>query len=700
MSEVNSPVNYLEQDRVAILTIANPPANGISHGVRAGLLAGLDRALADDGIDAVVLTGAGQDFCAGAELREFGTPAATRTPSLPSVIAAIESSPKPVVAAIHGNCLGGGLELALGCHWRVALADATLGLPEVQLGLMPGAGGTQRLPRAIGLQRALNMITLGERLPAEQFAGTDLIDAIVQAPVADAAAAFARAAVKDARPLRRLRELKVLAPGADAFLQFARSAVQAKNRFLPAPLAALEAVALSLDVPFDEALKRERAAFIALLNSPESRAMRHAFAVERQAAKVEGLPADAAPRPVERVGVIGAGTMGSGIAIALVQAGLPVVLLESSQQALDRGMASVRKHFDAAVERGRQSADAAAACVARVTPTLDYQAMADADVVIEAIFEDMDAKAEVFRRLDAVCKPGAILASNTSALDLDRIAAFTQRPDSVIGLHFFSPAHQMRLLEVIRGAATAPDVLATGLALARRLRKVAVVAGNADGFIGNRMLARYAAAANGLIDSGASPRQVDRALENFGFAMGVFRVGDLAGLDIGWATRKRRAQQDPGRDHAVFADRLCEAGRFGQKTGAGWYRYEAGSRRAEDDPEVAKMLDAWRSERGHVARKFGEREILERCIFALVNEGARILADGVAQRAGDIDAVYLNGYGFPRFRGGPMQYADEVGLPDVVRALRRIAAESPAEAEFWTPAPLLVEMAAQGRTFS
>ncbi len=695
-----SDVLYEVRGKTAVLTLNNPPINGISYGVRSGLFEALDRALADTGVTALVITGGSRDFSGGADVREFGTPKSGMAPAISNIIERFESSSKPVVAAIQGNCLGGGLELALGCHWRVAHKDAVLGLPEVKLGLLPGAGGTQRLPRAIDLERALNMIVSGEILPASGFLGTALVDAVTDGPVVEAAIMFAEQALAEGRSLRRLRDERVQAPMSDAFLQFGRNTVKAANRFLPAPMACVEAVAAAVNKRFDEGLKLERTTFISLMNTPESRALRHAFTAERLAGKVEGLRADTPIRDVHSVAVIGAGTMGGGIAMSLAGAGIQVVLLEANQAALDKGLETIRRNYENSVKRGKLSQAYVDQCMERIMPALSYDALSQVDLVIEAVFESMEVKAEVFSRLDAVCKPGAILASNTSALDLNKIACFTKRPQDVIGLHFFSPANQMRLLEIVRGAATADDVLATSMALARRLKKVGVVAGVCDGFIGNRMLARYGAATSNLIDIGALPQQVDRALESFGFAMGVFRVSDMAGLDIGWATRKRRAAADPARDYANVADRLCEAGRFGQKTGAGWYRYEPSNRNAIPDPEVTRIIEEWRKERSYATRKITDQEIVERCVFALVNEGARILVDGIAQRASDIDAVYLNGYGFPRFRGGPMKYADEVGLPNVVRALQRIAQESPQDAEFWTPAPLLVELANQGRTFN
>jgi 3-hydroxyacyl-CoA dehydrogenase len=692
-------LTFAQHGPVAVLTMNHPPVNGLGHALRSGLLAALDRALADPALSAIVLTGGEKVFSGGADVKEFGTPKSALAPNLPDVIRALETSPKPVVAAIAGPALGGGLELALGCHWRVARKDATLGLPEVKLGLLPGAGGTQRLPRAIGVEAALNMIVSGEPQQAAVFAGTALVDELVDTDVVAAAVALAQRVVAEDRPLRRLRDVKIDPAGADAFLQFARNSVKAAAQGLPAPLQCVECVAYAVTQPFDEGLRLERAAFFALMNTPESRALRHVFAAERAAGKIPDLPEGTPIRPITKVGVIGAGTMGGGITMNFLNIGLPVVLLETSQEALDRGLGTIRRHYESTAKKGRMSAEQVAQRLALITPTLDYAAFANVDLVIEAVFEHIDVKQQVFQTLDAVCKPGAILASNTSYLDIDRIASFTQRPGDVLGLHFFSPANIMKLLEVVRGAKTAPDVLATAMALGKKIRKIAVVSGVCDGFIGNRMLARYGAANNALVVAGASPQQVDRALERFGFAMGPFRVGDLAGLDIGWATRKRKAVEAGVAHDPVIADKLCELGRLGQKTGAGWYRYEPGVREPQADPVVAQVIADHRAAKGVTPRNVSDDEIVERGVYALVNEGARILAEGIAARASDIDLVYLNGYGFPRHRGGPMRYADEIGLPNVVRALRRFAAEPGADAS-WQPAPLLVALADAGKTFS
>ena len=698
MSTTPTSTSYAVHGPVAVVTLNNPPVNGLGHALRSGIVAALDQALADPQVQAIVLTGSARAFSGGADVREFGTPKAGQEPTLPSVIRALDGATKPVVAAIAGVCLGGGLELALGCHYRVALPDASLGLPEVKLGLLPGAGGTQRLPRLIGLEPALNMIVSGQPVPANAFAGTPLVHALIEGDLVEGAVAFAAQVAARGEPLPRARDLKVKQPNADAFLQFARNTVAAASKPFPAPLQCVEAVAASLK-PFDEGLQTERTLFQALMQTPESRALRHVFQAERAAAKVPGLPEGTVLRPIARVGVIGAGTMGGGIAMNFLNAGIPVVLLEMKQEALDRGLATIRKNYENSMKKGKLKPEQVEQRMGLITPTLEYAALKDADLIVEAVFEEMGVKEAVFRQLDAVAKPGAILASNTSYLDIDRIATFTQRPQDVIGLHFFSPANVMRLLEIVRGAQTAPDVLATSLQLAKQIKKVAVVSGVCDGFIGNRMLARYGAAAQGLINAGALPQQIDGALQKFGLAMGPFRMGDLAGLDIGWATRKRKAVEAGVEMKPIVADKLCEAGRFGQKTGAGWYRYEAGNRTPLPDSVTEQLIADYRAAHGITPRKIGDEEIVERCIFALVNEGARILEEGIAARASDIDLVYLNGYGFPLHRGGPMLYADTVGLPQAVRSLRRFAAEPGADAS-WQPAPLLVRLAEEGRSFN
>jgi 3-hydroxyacyl-CoA dehydrogenase len=692
-------VDYKLRGPVAVLTLNNPPVNGLDLALRSGILAGLDRALANPAVTAIVLTGGEKIFSGGADVKEFGTAKSSTSPSLPDVIRALEQSAKPVVAAIAGHALGGGLELALGCHFRVAKQDASLGLPEVKLGLLPGAGGTQRLPRAVGLEVALNMIVSGVPQKAASFKGTDLIDELVDTDVMAAGVALAERAVKEQLPLRRLRDLNVPAAGADAFLQFARNNVKAVAKGLPAPQQCVACVADSVTQPFDEGLKRERAAFFALMATPESRAARYVFAAERAAGKLPDIPGDTPLRPIKTVGIIGAGTMGGGITMNFLNVGTPVVLLETTKAALDRGLAAIRQRYESSAKRGKLTQEQVEQRMALITPTLDYAGFKDVDLVIEAVFEQMDVKEKVFTQLDAVCKPGAILASNTSYLDVNKIASFTKRPQDVVGLHFFSPANIMKLLEIVRGEKTAHDVMATALALGKKIKKVAVVSGVCDGFIGNRMLARYGAAANALVVAGGAPQQIDKAMERFGYAMGPFRVGDLAGLDIGWTTRKRKAVEAGVPHEPTIADKICELDRFGQKTGAGWYRYEPGVREPQTDPLIEKLIADYRSAKSVTPRKLSDDEVVARCIYALVNEGARILTEGIAVRASDVDLVYLNGYGFPARRGGPMCYANEVGLANVVRALRCFAAEPGADAS-WEPAPLLVQLAEDGKTFA
>ena len=697
---MNHPfVTFSIDAEIAVIAMNKPPVNGLGHALRSGIVEALDEAIANPAVKAIVLTGTPRAFSGGADVTEFGTPAAAREPNLRVVIEAIEASAKPVVAAISGQCLGGGLELALGAHFRVALPDAWLGLPEVKLGLLPGAGGTQRLPRLIGLEAALNFIVFGAPVAAAKFMGTPLIDAIVDGDLLAGAIAFARKVVAEALPLTRARDLTLREPNAQALLQFARNTVTAGAKGFPAPLACVDAVANAVGKPFDEGMRLEREAFMALMATPASRSLRHVFAAERAAAKLPDVAADTPLREITKVGVIGAGTMGGGISMNFLNVGIPVVLLETKQEALDKGLATIRKNYENSMKKGKLTVAQVEQRMALVTPTLDYDSFREVDLVIEAVFENMAVKETVFRALDEVCKPGAILASNTSYLNLDAIAAFTQRPQDVIGLHFFSPANVMRLLEVVRGARTAPDVLVTAMALAKKIKKIAVVSGVCDGFIGNRMLARYGAAANGLINAGALPQQIDSALQKFGMAMGPFRMGDLAGLDIGWATRKRKAAEAGVSMLPMVADKLCEAGRLGQKTGAGWYRYEAGKRDPIPDAVTEQLIAQYRIEAGIAPRAVADDEVVERCMYSLVNEGARILEEGIAARASDIDIVYLNGYGYPLQRGGPMLYADAVGLPNVVRALKRFAAEPGADAS-WQPAPRLVALAEAGKTFN
>jgi 3-hydroxyacyl-CoA dehydrogenase len=689
-----------DRGEVAVLTLENPPVNSLGSELRRAIVAALAHAEDDAAIRAIIIIGSGKGFSGGADIREFGSPKSLAPPNLHNVLNAIEGCAKPVIAAIDGICMGGGFELALACHYRIATPEAQLGLPEVKLGLLPGAGGTQRLPRVVGVERALNMIVSGNPVRAEELRGTALLDAVAPGELLESALSFARGVVAEGRGTRRVRDLKIRMPDAEAYLTFARTTVKAVAGPYPAPPACVEAVAAAVSGSFESGMRRERELFVTLMASPESAALRHIFQAERAAARISGVPESTAPRVVNQVGVIGAGTMGGGITMALINAGLKVILLESSQEALDRGLATIRGNYQSQLRKGKLTEATLEKRLALISPTLDYEPLRTVDLVIEAVFENLEVKRQVFLKLDGVIRPGAILASNTSALNLDTIAAFTRRPEDVVGLHFFSPANIMRLLEIVRGAKTAADVLVTALALAKRIKKIAVIAGVCDGFIGNRMVARYGQAAHDLLLAGAAPEQIDKALEKFGMAMGPFRMNDLAGLDVGYAWRKRLAAESPDQDLSNVADLLVEAGRYGQKNGSGWYRYAPGARAALPDPAVTAFIEKFRAQKGRTPRKVSDEEIVQRCIYALINEGARIVEDGIAQRSSDVDIVYLNGYGFPAYRGGPMFYADQVGLDEVARGLERIAATADAQAGFWRPAKLLARLAAEGKTFS
>ena len=691
-------VNYKIHESIAVLTLDNPPVNGLGLSTRRGLLESLTKALDDSQVRGIVVTGGKRAFSGGADIREFNTPQAEQEPTLPTVIAAFERSSKPVVAAIEGLALGGGLELAVGMNYRVANARAALGLPEVKLGILPGAGGTQRLPRAVGLEAAVNMIVSGTSVTAAQLANTRLLDRVVEGDALEAAIVLAQEVAQGNSVLPKVRDWKIEHPNAEGFLGFARTAVAAASANYPAPLKCLDAIEAAVKQPFDKGIQVEREAFALLVMTPESRALRHGFFSERAASKIADIGPDLPLREIHRVGVIGAGTMGGGITMNFLNAALPVILLETRQDALDRGLATIRKNYENSARKGKLSAEQVEQRMALITPTLSYDDLKDADLIIEAVFEEYAVKQSVFNQLDAVAKPGAILASNTSTLDVDRIAAFTKRPQDVLGTHFFSPANVMKLLEVVRGEQTAKDVLATVMALAKKIGKTAVVSGVCDGFIGNRMVEQYGRQAGFLLDEGALPQQVDRAIEKFGFAMGPFRMGDLAGNDIGWAIRKRRAVEQPDLTYSKTADLLCELGRFGQKTGAGWYDYKAGDRTAYPSPLVNEMIEKYSKDIGVTRRAISDEEIVERLLYALVNEGAHILQEGIAAKASDIDIVYLAGYGFPIWRGGPMFHADSVGLYNVLVAMRRYAKGY--QGGGWEPAPLLVQLAEAGQSFN
>jgi 3-hydroxyacyl-CoA dehydrogenase len=690
---------YLVNGSIAVITLNNPPVNGLGLETRTAAVNAIRKAEADEAVKAIVITGAGKAFSGGADIREFNSPKALTEPTLHSLIRVVENCNKPIVAAIHTVCMGGGLELALGCHYRVALPGAQIALPEVKLGLLPGAGGTQRLPRVLGLEMALNMIVSGTPVASEKLAGTALFDQVFAAgsDLMASAVEFANK-IADVRTLPKVRDRSVDYPNHEAFLQFSRNTVKAMSGPFPAPLECVETVAASVTMKFEDGLKFERERFLHLAQTPESKALRHAFFAERAASKVPDVPPDTPTRKIEKAAVIGAGTMGGGIAMNFANAGIPVMILETKQAALDKGLATIRKNYENTMKKGKLTPEKFEQRVGLITGTLSYDDIAQADIVVEAVFEEMGVKETVFRQLDKVMKPGAILASNTSTLDVDKIAAFTSRPQDVIGTHFFSPANVMKLLEIVRGAQTGKDVLATTLALSKKLKKTGVVSGVCDGFIGNRMVEQYVRQAGFLLDEGCLPEQVDKAAEKFGFAMGPFRMGDLAGNDIGWAIRKRRAIESPDMSYSKTADLLCEQGRFGQKTGAGWYDYKPGDRKPYPSQLVNDMIVAHSAQLGVERRKISDEEIVERLVYSLVNEGARILEEGIALRASDIDMVYLTGYGFPLHRGGPMFYADTVGLPNVLLAIEKYARGRHGEA--WTPAPLLVKLAGEGKGFN
>ena len=689
---------YQAQGDIAVITLANPPVNGLGHATRQGIVVGLAQALDDASIKAVILIGSGKGFSGGADIKEFNTPQATQEPSLHTVIRIVEQSTKPVIAAIHGLAMGGGLELALGCHYRVVGAGAQIALPEVKLGILPGAGGTQRLPRVVGLETALNMIVSGTPVASEKLSATKLFDQMIEGDLLQGALAFARAQAAH-RPLPLVRDLQIEHENAEGYLQFARNTVRAVAGPFPAPLKCIEALAAAVhEKKFEQGIEIERRLFLELVQTTESKALRHAFFSERAASKIPDVPADTPLREIRTAAVIGAGTMGAGIAMNFANAGIPVKLLELKQEALDKGLATLRKNYENTFKKGKLTQQQFDQRLAIISGTMHYEDLAQADIVIEAVFEDMAVKEAVFKKLDQVMKPGAILASNTSTLDVDQIASFTNRPQDVIGTHFFSPANVMKLLEVVRGAKTGKDVLATTMALAKTIKKTGVVSGVCDGFIGNRMIEQYIRQAGFLLEEGCLPEQVDQAIEKFGFAMGPFRMSDLAGNDIGWYIRKRRYVEKPEVTYSKVADLLCEQGRFGQKTSAGWYDYRTGDRKAYPSESVNQMILDHSQAMGLTRRKISSEEIVERLVFALVNEGALILEEGMAMRASDIDMVYLTGYGFPLFRGGPMFYADTLGLSNVVMAMKKYA--QGAHPEAWKPAPLLLQLAAEAKTFN
>ncbi|MBD8563092.1 enoyl-CoA hydratase/isomerase family protein [Oxalobacteraceae sp. CFBP 8763] len=696
------PVAHAMHGDILVVTIDNPPVNALGVDVRRGLVEAIAAAEGDAAVKAVLITGSGKTFIGGADIREFGKP--PMTPFLPDVCNGIEACSKPVIAVIHGAALGGGLEIALAAHYRLALPAAKLGLPEVALGLLPGAGGTQRTPRLIGAAAALDLMLSGRHAGAAEAAKLGLVDRVVDGadPLA-AGLAYAQELVQGGAPVRRTRDAAQLADTAAqrAAIDSARAETAKKSRGLFSPLKIVDAVQGALELPFDEGQALERKLFLECLDSPQRAGLVHAFFAERETARAPETRS-AKPRPINSIGIIGGGTMGAGIAVAVLDAGLPVTMIERDDEALARGRKHVDKVYDGLIAKGRITPDAKDATMARFNGSTSYDALAKADLVIEAVFEDMAVKHAVFAELDRVCKPGAVLATNTSYLDIDAIAAAIARPQDVVGLHFFSPANIMKLLEIVVPAKVSDDVVATAFDLAKKLRKVPVRAGVCDGFIGNRILAVYGQAAHAMMEDGASPYQIDKALRDFGYPMGPFQVSDLAGGDIGWATRKRRAPtRDPRARYVQIADRLCERGWFGQKTGRGYYLYPDGARVGTPDPEVEAIIEAERARAGALSgkapRSFSDAEIVRRYLAAMINEGANVVHQKIALRPLDVDVTFVHGYGFPRYRGGPMHYADTVGLPTILADIREFAKEDPL---FWQPSPLLVELVDKGANFA
>ena len=678
---------------IAVLTFNNPPVNGFSAALRKALSGEIETALGDDGIAAIVITGGGRLFSAGADIREFQTPAASAEPSLRQVIARIEAAPKPVIAAIHSAAMGGGLEITLACHYRISAPKTRLALPEVKLGIIPGAGGTQRLPRLIGVQSALDMIVSGD--PAADPLGLGLVDVIAEGDLVEEAVAFAR----EGPAPRRASELTdriAEAKGHPEIFEDFRKSIARRTRGFEAPHACIEAIEAAVELPFKDGLVREREIFERCLASPQSKAQRHVFFAEREVAKIADVPADTPAMPIETAAVIGCGTMGGGIAMNFANAGIPVTVVETSAEALENGLGIIERNYAATVSRGRLAQNEMDRRMGLITGSSEFEAVAAADIVVEAVFEEMDIKKEVFATLDKLCKADAILATNTSSLDVDEIAAATSRPESVIGTHFFSPANVMRLMENVRGAKSSPETIATVMKLSKTIGKIGVLVGICDGFVGNRMLAAYTRQANFLLEEGALPHQIDKVIYDFGLPMGPFAMSDLAGLDVSWRIRKRRGKQQ-GTRYSPIADRICEMDRFGQKTGGGWHRYEGGDRTPIRDPEIEALIVSVSEELGIERREISEDEILERCLYPLINEGAKILDEGLAQRPLDIDVIWIYGYGFPRYRGGPMFHADGVGLEHVHETMTRL---HDAHGEELAPAPLLARLAGEGKSFA
>ena len=692
-----SVVSSERRGPVAVVLVDHPPVNAISQAVRAGIIDQVRAADADDGVTAIVLACKGRTFMAGADITEFAT--GPQPPQFPDVIAALEGAGKPVVAAIHGTAFGGGLELALACHYRMALASARIGLPEVNIGIIPGAGGTQRLPRVAGVEAALDAIVTGRPVPAPAAHAAGAIDVLADTDLLDAAVTYAEKLAADGAPLKKVRDIDIdPASLPDGFFDGYRKKMARYTRGFFAPERCIQAVEAAVNLPFDDGIARERDLIVECFKHPQARALQYAFFSERQAAQIPGLSKATERRQIAKVGVIGAGTMGGGISMNFLNAGIPVTILEVEQAALDRGLGIIRSNYEATARKGRLTAEDVEQRLGLLASTLDYDALADCDLIIEAVFESMDIKKQVFAKLDAVAKPGAILATNTSYLNIDEIAAVTGRPADVLGLHFFSPANVMRLLEIVRADQTAPEVLATAMDMAKKIGKVGVVAGVCHGFIGNRMLEGYGREASLLLLEGAAPEQIDKAIYDFGYPMGPLAMSDMAGLDIGHMLRQAFPADRFDPNAYQVADRLVKMGRKGQKTGAGYYRYEPGNRTPIPDPDVAAIIEETAAKLGIERRQITDEEIVERCILPLINEGAAILEEGIAYRASDIDVVYLYGYGFPRYRGGPMYHADSLGLAHVADRIEHYRASQ--GDRWWTPAPLIQRLAAEGKGFA
>jgi len=693
-----SVADYHQYDQIAVIGLNHPPLNSLGHELRAAIDALLQKALDDPGIKAIIVMSAHDVFCAGADIREFGLPAAASEPNLRTLIEHFEVSKKPVIAAIQGICAGGGLELAMAAHYRVTQSNTEFAFPEVKLGLLPGAGGTQKLPRAIGVERAVQFMVDGNFIKGSELANTELIDCLIEDHFLEKSIEFSRGVISECKPLKRLRDIKISNTTFSTELEYFLRPHYKNATNYPAPLAIVDSVKDAITQTYEIGIERERKRFIELSNTPTSRALRHAFFAPRACQKIPGIDAATPSKTINSVGIIGAGTMGTGIAINFLNANIKTIVLDQLPAALDASLAKITQHYQDNIKKSRITSSQAERALGHLNLSSNYDELRDVDLVIEAAYEDLELKKSIFTRLDQVTGKDTILATNTSTLDINEIAACVSQPQQVVGLHFFSPANIMKLLEVVRTKSTSDTVIASAFTLAKKIGKLPVLAGVCDGFIGNRMLEHYGRMARILVEEGALPWQVDQALEEWGMGMGPFRVFDLVGNDVAWAVRKRRYIEKPHIRYGKVADEICLLGRFGQKTHKGWYHYEIGSRDPAPDPEVEKLIIAYRKEHGISLRDFTAEDIVKRCIYALINEGARILEEGIALRASDIDVVYLTGYGFPRFRGGPMKYADELGLGNVIDELNTLYQES--GDPFWKPAKILEEYAAAGKSLN